>query len=388
LTDDSEPPINYHTWCGISVIASALQRRAFVNWGHQIIYPNLFIVLVGPSGGAKKGTAMDFARPFMEHLKSMELIDGSITREKLIRRMSTATRNYIDGDTGMPGNQCAATCISDELSVFLGQHNIRFLADLCNWYDCPNSWRYDTKNMGTDELNGLCFNLLGATAPDWIPTIIPTEAIGGGFTSRVIWVVEERKRKTVVYPSFDPKLQKALLNDLEQINLISGKFTLTEDAKRWYEEWYLDHDVSVQEGTHSIREPKLSGYLERKATLIKKIAMVVSAAESGRRIVDVPHFENVLKILADVELKMGRAFSGIGQARYAYATELILGFIARHKIVTRSQILSHFYKDIDLLTFNVIRSTLESMGCVKTVDKIKEREVVLELVEGKYAEFM
>jgi hypothetical protein len=212
-----------------------------MKWGRSTIFPNLYVVLVGPSGRAKKGTALEFATPIIKTV-GVKLIEGAITREKLIRRMGDSVGNFTDSCSGRLCFQSAATCISDELSVFLGQGNIKFLADLCNWYDCPPDWVYDTKNEGTDVLEGVCFNLIGATAPDWLPSILPKEAVGGGFTSRVVWIVEEDKGKTVPEPTVDEKLQEVLEKDLERIFLMTGEFKFNEEARKHYVSWYIEQD--------------------------------------------------------------------------------------------------------------------------------------------------
>jgi len=381
-TENSEPPQSYHIWIGIVCLSSALQRKVYLRWGRSIIYPNLYVILVGPSGRAKKGTAIDFAKPLL-YGANIKVIEGAITREKLIRRIAGSVENFTDASTGRLRFQCAVTFISDELSVFLGQQNIKLLGDLTNWYDCPDSWVYDTKTGGTDNLEGICFNMIAGTAPDWLPSILPREAVGGGFTSRVIWVVEEDKGKTVVFPSFDEKLEKALTNDLEQINLISGEFTLSDDAKAWYEAWYLEEEEKIKNGIPTIADPKLSGYSERRATLIKKLAMVMSISEDSSLVCRAKHFERALSFLRPIEKKMGRVFGGLGSARYAYATELMLNFIAKHKIVTRTQVLRFFFRDIDDYTFEVVSRTLEKMGVIKVEHDSTKREVILKLVEEK-----
>ena len=58
FTEKSEPPKMFHLWCAISVIASVLERKCRLEWGTITFYPNMYIVLVAPSGKARKGTAM------------------------------------------------------------------------------------------------------------------------------------------------------------------------------------------------------------------------------------------------------------------------------------------------------------------------------------------
>ena len=190
--ENTEPPISYHTWTAVSMIAGALQRKVYLNWGHDTIYPNMYIVLIGPSGRARKGTAMNIGKDILKDI-GISMTSESITREALIRDMKDAVTNFPDATTGKVRFHCSLTALSEELSVFLGQNDIKFLADLTDWYDSRDSWTYRTKGSGTDKIQGVCFNILGATAPDWLQSILPQEAVGGGFTSRIIFVVEETK---------------------------------------------------------------------------------------------------------------------------------------------------------------------------------------------------
>ena len=76
-----------------------------------------------------------------------------------------------------------------------------------------------------DDIKGMCYNVLGATAPDWMVEMLPQEAVGGGFTSRCILVCEHRKRKIVVDPRptrAELETKRSLLKDLRQIRLLSG----------------------------------------------------------------------------------------------------------------------------------------------------------------------
>lgn len=380
-TENSEPPISYHTWTGLSLLAGALERKVYMKWGNLIIYPNLYVVLVGPAGRTKKGTAMSFGRSLLEGVK-VKTVSGSITREALIRRMASNVESYQDQTTGQIRFQCAITCFSEELSVFLGHHDIKFIATLCDWYDCPTLWKYDTKNQGTDSIDGVCFNLIAASAPEWITEILPPVAIGGGFTRRVVWVVEENKRGTVLYPTTDPQLEQALVHDLEQIKMLTGEFTFSPQAQKRYEQWYQIEDQKIAEGRPPIMDPRFAGYCEARATLIKKVGMSISVSEGNTLIISEGQFERALTMMESAERKMSRAFAGLGAARYAKATELLLGFIISRKKVTRSQVLRSFFRDIDDYTFKVCIDTLESMKVVRTELLKDTNDLLVELIDA------
>lgn len=377
---NSEPQQSYHIWTGLSMLAGALERRVYMHWEGKNLYPNLYVILVGPSGWARKGTAMNMGKPLIKNIGA-KVIEGAITREKLIRRMCESFTAMPDEKIGAAG-QCAITYVSNELVVFLGQNNIKLLGDLCDWYDCPDVWPYDTKNQGTDIIEGICVNILGGVAPDWIPEILPPAAIGGGFTSRCVWVVEEDKRATVPYPKVDKQLGRALQEDLQRIYVdLVGEMKFDEETYDYYGEWYQAEDDKIRDGNPPIHDPKFTSYCSRRGTLIKKLCMLISASEGSDRIINMRHFSRAVDILTKTELKMPRAFSGLGLSRYAAASEMLLNFLVQHKQATKTQILKFFFRDIDEWTFKVIIRTLEGAGIVdvtymtdppETIVKIKD----------------
>lgn len=374
-TRDTEPPLSYHTWTAISIIASTLQRRCFIQWGHNPIFPNNYIVLIGPSGLTRKGEALSLGRPFLEHV-GVTIASNRITNEQLCKYIGDNTTSYkgVDGKVEL---QSATTIYSSELHVFLGRANIDLLAALTDWYDCLPRWEYSTKHHGKDELTGLCVNLLGATAPDWLPSMLPHEAVGGGWTSRTIFVVEDYKGKVIVDPNEEKyapnaKLKKALEEDLERIKILSGKFELSPDALEAYKSWYLGQENWMKKGRFPIPDPKFSGYCSRRATHIKKIAMCMSASRGDDLIIRIEDFNRAKALMEAAEKKMPRAFRGLGRARFADLTEATLSFIASRGECLRSDLLKKFYRDIDAWTLDQIERVLVQMKVIDVITMTNE----------------
>ena len=42
-TDNTEPPVLFRKWTAMSVVAGALQRKAYLNWGTFNLYPNIIL---------------------------------------------------------------------------------------------------------------------------------------------------------------------------------------------------------------------------------------------------------------------------------------------------------------------------------------------------------
>lgn len=369
-TENSESPTRYHTWCGLSVIAGALQRRVYIKWGlGQVIYPNLYIVLIGASGKTRKGVSIGIAKSFLKQVPGISVApESSSGKQALILAMKRALVNFQDPSDGKVKFHCGITAFSEELSVFLGQGDIAYLASLTDWYDSTDDWEYETVGRGKDTLQGVCLNLMGGTAPDWIQSMIPPEAVGGGFTSRVIFVVEEKKKQTVpehFMTEREKELNGKLMRDLERISKLSGEMKFSPEAKNLYVDWYRTEDAKLQANQPAIDDPRFAGYCERRSTHIRKLMIVCSASRSDELIIRPQDFHKAHDLLLDVEINMHKTFGGFGRAKNSDITETIKNFIQQMGMTTRKALLMKFYRDLTPMELGVIEQTLEQMKLIK-----------------------
>lgn len=382
-TSNTESPTSYHIWCGLSTIAGALQRRVYLKWGiGQVIYPNLYVILVGPSGRTRKGVALGIAKDLLRQVPGVTVCpESSSGKQSTILVMKDAKLDFTDPTDSLIKTHCSVTAFSEELSVFLGQGDISYLSALTDWYDSKDDWEYRTIGRGTDSIKGVCLNLVGGTAPDWIQSMLPQEAVGGGFTSRVIFIVEERKKQVVPEPYITPreeKLQGMLLKDLERIGKMSGQMTMSKECRDAYVDWYVTESGKADRGKPAVDDPRFAGYNERRATHLRKILMCCSAARSDDLLITRDDFDRAESLLRNAEVNMGKTFGGLGKGRNSDSTETIKNYIERFGITTRKTILQKFYRDVDAFTLNNIEETLRQMGCIKikispkTQDKIYE----------------
>lgn len=359
---DTESPTQYHLWCAIGALASAMQRRCYMPWGVETIYPNHFIVLIGPSGKCRKGVAMGICFDIVSSA-GIKTVAENITEAALIRDFKDSVSSYSVQESGEIKYHCSITLFCEELSIFLGNKDIRFLADLTDWYNCKGEWTYRTKNMGTDKITNLCFNMLGATAPDWLTSIIPQEAVGGGFTSRIVFVVESEKKSIVAKPTIpDYELRQALISELEYISTLSGEFRFSSEAFDIYKPWYEEHSKIPL-----IKDPRFSGYNERKATHLRKLSMVCSMSRGNDFIIKPEDFKRAKIILDAAETNMPRVFRGLGRAKYSELTMYVFDFIMQKKRVTKAEIMRKFHTDLDEYTMDIVTRTLISMRVVTVI---------------------
>lgn len=367
-TEPSEPPRSYHCWCGLSLIAGALQRKVYLHWGiGQVIYPNMFVVLVGASGRTRKGVALGIAKDLLVNVSGVSVAPEAASREAMILAMKRAASNFQDPTNNKIKFHCALTAFSEELSVLLGQSDIKLLANLTDWYDSKDEWAYETIGRGRDALQGLCLNLLGATAPDWLQSMLPQEAIGGGFTSRVLFIVEERKGKTV--PKHEPSkeelyLKDSLIRDLDRISQLRGEVKFTPEGERAYVDWYIEQDQALSQGVMAVEDNRFAGYCERRATHLRKLMILSSASRGDSLLLEQVDFDSAREILAGAEVNMGKTFGGLGKAKYSDVTEPVMNYIRQMGTTTRSVLMAKFYRDMDSFALKGIEEQLTQMKVI------------------------
>lgn len=366
-TANTEPPLTYHTWAGISVLAGAMQRKVYLQWGFETLYPNLFVILVGQSGKTRKGIALGIAKALITKVPDVSVAPEASSREAIILAMKRAIRNFEDREDGTIKMHCSLTAFSEELAVFLGQGDIKLLANLTDWYDSKSEWAYETVGRGRDALQGLCLNLLGATAPDWLQSMLPQEAVGGGFTSRVIFVVEDKKGKTVPEHNLTPNeiaLEEKLVRDLERITQMIGRFQFTPRGKDRYVQWYTTEDAALSRGEPAVDDSRFAGYCERRATHLRKLMMIMSVSRGDDLLLDEPDFDRSLAVMKMTERKMHRTFGGLGRAEHSDVNEKVMDYIRNVGTTTRSTLMARFYRDLNAATLREIEEMLVQMKVV------------------------
>jgi hypothetical protein len=373
---DSEPPRIFHPWIGISMLAGALGRKVHTNLGFETLYPNLYIILLAPSG-CRKGTAITIGRQIMTPIAGIKIGAQATTREMLIKDMADSMVSYEDED-GIAFHS-SFTQIAGELHVFLRKQNVELLADLCSWYDCESPWEYRTKHEGIDTINGICLNILGATAPEYMPDMFPAAAIGGGATARMIFIVAYTLSQLVpeqVLTEGQIKLGQTLVNDLEQINMIAGEYTKTREAQDYYNIWY-----TKQGENPPLKDPRFLRYCARRGATIHKLSMVCAASRHSKTEIELQDLQRAIKLLELAEMKMERAFEGVGESKFVYEMMLIMRYFEAHGRATDRELMEALFRDVDAWTMNIVLKTLVLMGKIKVEETLESGITVYNVLE-------
>lgn len=353
-TAESESPEEYHLWTGISVIAGVLSRHVFFDMGYFLLYPNMFVVLVGPPGRCKKSTAMRIGRDIMKSVPSVKFTADSTTREKLIINLSQALK---DGSSAM-------TAHSTEFATMLTSSGMDMVVFLTDIFDCPPVWEHDTKSGGKNTIKAPFLNLLGATTPDWISRAMPLDTIGVGLTSRIVFIHHDTPREADPIPKLtdaQKALAQLLIGDLIAVSTLSGEFRLSDEADGHYRTWYR----ARLSNPNPSGDPRLAGYFERKPMHLLKLSIIIAAAKRDGLIIEEDDMTEAMEILERIESRMTRVFIGVGKNPLHADKEAVLTAIIETGGMSNGELLAMFNYSLRKDELAEVLETLMMIGAIR-----------------------
>jgi len=332
----SESPDPFHFWTGVATIAGALQRRVWIDQLHFQWTPNFYIILVGPPGVAAKSTSIRSGLSLLEKVPGVFFGPSSTTWQALTEALQNAqTGVQVPGLTEPEIMSCLTIGVS-ELGTFLRPDDKEFVDTLVAMWDGQKEiWRRQTKTQGETVIHNPWLNVIGCTTPAWLKDNFPDVLVGGGLTSRMVFVFADKKRQFVAYPaklvptSDYRKEEEYLIHDLLQIAQLAGEYKLTTEAEKWGEEWYHQHWTNSR-ANHMASE-RFSGYYARKQTHLHKLAMVLAAAKRDTLTVEKEDLEEALTIISDLEADMQHVFSSIGVSHGSKVSNEVLALVQNHQ---------------------------------------------------------
>lgn len=359
-----EAPDNTLFWTGVSTVAGALRRKVWIDMGYFKWTPNFYVILVAKPGIISKSTTANIGMNLLRQVPGIKWGPEVVTWQSLVQTMGESRESFIDPSTGEYIDMSAITICSDEFGNLLNPQD-REMVDIFVglWDGKEGTFEKKTKSSGNDVIVNPYINIIACTTPAWISGNFPEYMIGGGFTSRCVFVYAEKKRQLVAYPKRNMmtlgeervlQLKQDLIHDLEAISMMAGEMTLTEEAYAWGEKWYEKHWSS----RHSHLDPdQFGGYLARKQTHIHKLAMVLSAAQDDSLRIDARTLELAANLTSGLEADMNMVFSKIGQNEITRLAAQLVDIISREGKITQQKLYTHVFR---IASYNDFQDALNS----------------------------
>lgn len=313
----------YHMFSGLVALSSIISRRVWIDQGYFKVFPNLYVILVGPPGN-RKTSAMSIAKSLIREVQ-IPFTAECVTKEKLVLDMKENETCCME----LPAEfskfrvYTPMTAMVTELSEFLGAGSVGMINFLVTIYD-QDIYESRTKNKGETIIQGPFLNLLACTTPDWITTYLRSDVISGGFSRRAIFVLETGKSGRIPFPEVSESARlswESVVNYCKQLKKVAGPMTWSPEAREFYADWYTKLEMPIDE--------TIIGYYETKHMQLLKIAMLVSLSESLDRVLRLEHLQIGLDLLKLAEENLIRVFAGMGRNELNSAASKVLSIMDR-----------------------------------------------------------
>lgn len=333
----TEAPELFIYYTGLFVLASALRRRVYIPreyMGSYEVYPNMYILFVGPAGGPRKSTSAN-ASEILKGIPGCTKGPELVTKEALLNKMVKEDKEN------------AVYVLAPEFGEFIAKSGLSMYGFLTNLYDGKADLGDVTLSRGQVFAEKPCINLLGATTPEWVAENMPISVIGGGFASRVISIYEDTvRRRKLFYDDVDhielSLVKDNLINDLAHIATnLQGPFSIEKDAKEWMTNWYENGKQITSD------QYKLRGYYNRKHVHLLKIAILCHIAHSDELVLNLGDMQEALNVLELTEPKLSKTFDSIGKNTNTNTLELIKNFISERGKVPQLELRRKFIHAFD-----------------------------------------
>lgn len=378
ISEISEAPQQFNIWAAISVISAVLKDHVYFSRGVYTIQPNQYIILVAPPG-VGKGSAILPAYEFPTELKLINMISDRVTAPKIIDKLAKGfgalqmpsvvnTNAAQNGTAPIATVESAAVIRATELQTLLGSSDW-MTTFLCETWD-RRDFEYDTKNAGTSVVKNMCLSLIGACVPSYIQNLSKdaTSAVNGGFTARAVFVYAHKKSQDIIWPKpFDSiqggkgaDIRKKLNDDLLAISQLRGEFSISEDAKTVFQNFYRSSSVSHSDTDSDV----MLNFKSRIHVHAFKVAMALSVAAKNNLEIDYTDMSVATTLVKQVQANLDKAFRGLGSSILAESTNRVQSFIEARGLTSRKEILKHNHRYVVPEDLDRILYLLQDIGVI------------------------
>lgn len=370
-----EAPLKTLFWTGVSTIAGALRRRVWIEQKYFQWTPNFYVILVAPPGIISKSTTANIGMNLLREIDGIKFGPDVVTWQALVESLGASTEMALNPSTGEYLPMSALTIASDEFGTFLDPNDRGMVDALVSlWDGKKGTFKKVTKSSGNDSVENPWVNIIACTTPGWIAGNFPEYMIGGGFTSRCVFVYADRKRQLVAYPAESvPKnfaqLQADLVHDLEIISTMIGEYVLSEEALAWGREWYEHH---WKNRPPHLDNDRFGGYLARKQTHIHKLSIILSAAKSSNLVIQKEELVFADQMISVLEKDMPMVFSTIGQTDITRGMSELVNVVLNKGQILQSDLYRVMFRTMSFKDFSDALNSGVAAGYIRCEQQGKD----------------
>lgn len=284
-TEEIPSPRIFRLWGGIAAVAGALERRCFIRNKAGILFPNLYIILIGPPASGKT-QVITRVRDIWARNESLNLTPDNTNRASLIQFMMRQKKMVEVG--GKMQFETPVLSPLREFGVLFPEYDTAFMSILTDLYDNPEVYSEERVQAGVRLIERPLLNIIAGSQPDFLQTFLPEAAWGMGLTSRLLFVYYPGVIRTQLFDLSEDDTNAyahqstaliRLSGDLQGILDMRGQFRWTQAARVAVQEW--DQENFAPAPTHE----KLVSYCSRRPATWLKLSSISAASRGSMSVI-------------------------------------------------------------------------------------------------------
>ena len=352
----TEAPMVYHRWALISIIGTILGRQAFLPFGHGVIYPNQYLMLMG-SPGTRKGTAMNIARKILQGAGYSRFCPDRLSKERFLMEIKPYDAEDLSLDSDLESlvldKPSEVYAFAEEFTDLVGQGGMEFMTLLTKLWDNMSRYEHPKIHGKSIVVEKPTVNIFGGNTTQGLALAIPPEALGNGFLSRMIFIHADPTATKITFPApIDLDLKQELVDHLRDIKEnFKGELGYDAEARKLLDRIYKE---AVE-----VDDVRFKHYGTRRFIHLLKLCIILSAAQLSICItVDIVIEANT--ILAAAEKKMPKALGEYGKGKYQEVSSQILDLLSK---ATKPASINEIYKKVgrDLSKMTELSDIMKSL---------------------------
>ena len=342
MAGQTEVPVEFYLWSGMSLVAATLCNHVwYAHMAYKGIQPNLYVILVGPSGDGK-GHAMALVAKGAQAAQlgnegmDLNLYAGRITSQALYDEITCEVK---DGEVPY---SIPFWLLSEELSVSIrtgewARDFVKAMTDLWEKHDTVP--RGDaTRGGGKRLMHEPCINWLGGSTMAWLKEVIDFNDVESGFFARTITIQANRSAQPIYKPDTSQYeiLLPSLVDKLHTIWNYRGAMSIAAEAQAYEKEWY------EKKTKRPPNKPFLYPSWKRRLDIVHKLAMILQCAEAREddswSEIPLTVSAEAIAMYEDIQAHYGEIIEGIILGKNDRRLERVVTFLQKYQKVTMTKL--------------------------------------------------
>ena len=356
---------SYDFWCAMWGIGVGCGRRVFVDRPNSPVYSNWYIILAAESGTTRKSTAIRSIKGIVT--SDFPLLTGKTSAEGLDILLHQRTIDH---------ERAEAHFAVNELVTVLGKEGylMSMPGTLTDLYDCDDLRTLPgTIKHGEITQKNVYVSFISASTPAWLVTAINPSVIEGGFTSRVIFVVDDVRKRAIAWPEERTADESRRVNESYRSTMAKarevGKLGISTGGLKKHRQWYNNRRQHT--------DPFLSSFEAREDDHILKAALGL-CINDGTLELQSTHIRKAITLINDAKFRANNLFGGdfSQKARLTGAVDRVREILinAGSDGIKHSDLQRRIVRHVDAKELRVLMRIMHECGMIQ-IFKLKRGEM-------------